>query len=175
MMPQVKLEFRKGEPLAVIMAFRGEHKFLSNFERAEVFGYPTNENAYMAWKTTNDAYRRELRELRPDDAKALSETDAFKASHRRNYSDLTRIQAMLKINREKYRVHGDLANRFLDTGDATLIEGTTWDDKFFGTCMKTGEGMNYMGRILMTIRDELRVVRGLPRLFDRPLLPVGIF
>jgi predicted NAD-dependent protein-ADP-ribosyltransferase YbiA (DUF1768 family) len=35
-----------------------------------------------------------------------------------------------------------------------LIEGNTWGDKFWGQVK--GEGANYLGRLLMKVREELQ-------------------
>lgn len=43
----------------------------------------------------------------------------------------------------------------LDTGDVELIEGNTWDDTFWGVC--NGVGTNWLGRLLMEIRSNLRL------------------
>ncbi len=48
----------------------------------------------------------------------------------------------------------DLAQRLLATGDAELVEGNNWGDRFWGICR--GEGRNELGKILMKVRDELR-------------------
>lgn len=42
----------------------------------------------------------------------------------------------------------------LATGDAELVEGNTWNDTFWGVCR--GRGQNWLGRILMEVRDEIR-------------------
>ncbi len=40
------------------------------------------------------------------------------------------------------------------TGEATLIEGNTWNDTFWGVCR--GKGQNNLGKILEAIRAENR-------------------
>lgn len=46
-----------------------------------------------------------------------------------------------------------LTRALLETGDAELIEGNTWNDTFWGVC--NGEGENNLGRLLMKVREEL--------------------
>jgi predicted NAD-dependent protein-ADP-ribosyltransferase YbiA (DUF1768 family) len=65
---------------------------------------------------------------------------------------------MLKGLRVKF---GDpvLLAKLLATEDATLVEGNTWHDLWFGRCDCTkhgGEGQNWLGRLLMALREELR-------------------
>ena len=46
----------------------------------------------------------------------------------------------------------------LSTGDQELIEGTWWHDKFWGICICTkcaNKGDNNLGKILMTVREEI--------------------
>jgi predicted NAD-dependent protein-ADP-ribosyltransferase YbiA (DUF1768 family) len=49
-----------------------------------------------------------------------------------------------------------LADRLLLTGDEELIEGNYWHDHIWGVC--DGTGTNWLGKILMEIRDELRAI-----------------
>jgi predicted NAD-dependent protein-ADP-ribosyltransferase YbiA (DUF1768 family) len=53
----------------------------------------------------------------------------------------------------------DMAAKLLATGDAILIEGNTWGDKFWGEC--DGEGANHLGHILMYVRDSKRAVNAM--------------
>jgi predicted NAD-dependent protein-ADP-ribosyltransferase YbiA (DUF1768 family) len=44
----------------------------------------------------------------------------------------------------------------LDTGEAKLEEGNRWGDEFWGVNLKTGRGKNWLGVLLMRVRNELR-------------------
>lgn len=46
-------------------------------------------------------------------------------------------------------------NSLLKTGDAVLIEGNNWGDKIWGQV--DGIGENYLRKILMKIREELKI------------------
>jgi len=61
---------------------------------------------------------------------------------------------METLLRDKFTRHADLRILLLDTGDRELVEGNTWDDRFWGVCEGVGE--NHLGRLLMKIRAELR-------------------
>jgi len=50
----------------------------------------------------------------------------------------------------------DLRNRLLATGDAELVEGTTWGDVTWGIDLNTGEGENHLGKLLMELRTRYR-------------------
>jgi len=47
-----------------------------------------------------------------------------------------------------------LRKKLLATGNATLIEGNTWGDTYWGVCK--GKGQNKLGKLLMELRSELR-------------------
>ena len=64
---------------------------------------------------------------------------------------------MYRICLAKFTQNPDLAKRLLDTGDEILEEGNTWHDTYWGVDLKTGEGKNMLGSILMRVRNELRI------------------
>lgn len=58
----------------------------------------------------------------------------------------------------KFKCNKDLAEALINTGDAILIEGNTWNDRYWGVCRGTGQ--NKLGKILMKERDRLREETG---------------
>ncbi len=55
----------------------------------------------------------------------------------------------------KFTQHADLAEKLLATGDAVLEEGNNWGDEFWGVV--DGRGMNWLGTLLMTVRDMINI------------------
>ena len=47
----------------------------------------------------------------------------------------------------------ELSSKLLATGNEELIEGNTWNDRFWGVCR--GSGRNVLGKLLMEIREDL--------------------
>lgn len=45
--------------------------------------------------------------------------------------------------------------QLIATGEEELVEGNRWNDKFWGVCLMTGQGENWLGRLLMQVRDEI--------------------
>lgn len=140
--------------VAEISGFTGRYQFLSNFYEAPVTmdgcTYVTVEAAYQAAKTLDPELRTKIRlEETPGRAKRLGR----KAEMRPDWNNM-RYGVMLDLVRQKFTVHPDLARRLLETGNATIIESNHWHDTTWGVC--DGEGENWMGRILMTVRQELR-------------------
>jgi ribA/ribD-fused uncharacterized protein len=138
----------------VIDAFTGPYFFLSNFAESPVEFegalYPTVEHAFAAAKTL-DPTERELIRLaeRPGEAKRLGRQVAL----RPGWDDL-RVEVMRGLLARKFAPGSELAARLLATGDAQLVEGNTWGDRFWGVCR--GQGRNQLGQLLMELRDQLR-------------------
>ena len=72
-----------------------------------------------------------------------------------------KIEVMREVLRCKFSQNPDLKAKLIATGDAELIEGNNWNDRFWGVCR--GVGQNHLGRLLM----ELRAVGGLTRNVSR--------
>jgi hypothetical protein len=137
-----------------ICSFDGEFSFLSNFFESSIRvdgeKYPTVEHAYQASKTFDPWQRRLIREApTPGKAKRLGKT----VKKRDDWDDI-RIGVMESLLRDKFS-SPFLAQMLIATDDATLIEGNTWGDTFWGVCGGTGENM--LGKLLMQIRSDLIV------------------
>src|SRR5919199_3797753 len=131
--------------------------FLSNFAESPVdfegAVYPTVEHAFAAAKTLDPAERELIRLApRPGDAKRLGRQVVL----RPGWDDL-RVEVMRRLLARKFAPGTELAARLLATGDARLVEGNTWGDRFWGVCR--GQGWNQLGQLLMERREQLR--RGL--------------
>lgn len=165
---QVIIQFQDGgevEPkdkTPAITAFRGEHRFLSNFYPAEVrmsgMEYPTVEHAFQAAKTTDPNLRWKVRAAgTPGEAKRMGKNLEL----RPDWEEI-KLEVMLALVRYKFTHHAELAKKLLATGNATLVEGNDWGDTFWGACRKGFhgqaplEGQNHLGLILMKVRDEIR-------------------
>jgi ribA/ribD-fused uncharacterized protein len=135
--------------------FRGEYRFLSNYHIVDVEYdgkvYPSTEHAYQAAKTLNEKEREKIRSLTtPKDAKKLGKIITMRTDW-----DSIKFEVMLELIRKKFDLkhHPELAKKLLDTKDAELIEGNWWNDTTWGVC--NGIGKNWLGKILMQVRDEL--------------------
>jgi len=129
------------------------YEFLSNFHpstvRFEGMLYPTVEHAYQASKTKDPKLRKIIASAPgPWEAKKLGKALVLR-------EDWTEIRAgiMRQLIREKFQ-NPFLGHRLLKTGDALLIMNNKWNDRFWGICRGSGE--NWLGKILMEIREELR-------------------
>lgn len=143
--------FTKERP--VINKFEGNYSFLSNFYPSPILvddkWYATVEHAYQAAKTTNPYEKERVRKMEsPGKAKRAGRHVML----RPEWEEI-KIRVMKELLQMKFQ---DLMLRplLLNTGDAELIEGNTWGDRFWGMC--EGRGYNYLGILLMQVREEIR-------------------
>jgi ribA/ribD-fused uncharacterized protein len=168
-----------------ILEFKGEYEFLSNFYPCDVHSdgawYPSLEHAFQAMKTSDPALRRAIAKL-PTAGQA-------KAAGRRIKLELEnwnrwREGLMYNLLWHKFQSNSVLRARLAATGDRILIEGNWWHDNYWGVCycfkrpkptpadagcaayrreaaaLGQVAGENRLGRLLMTLRDEIRL--GIP-------------
>lgn len=136
-----------------IDAFKDEYSFLSNFHPSPISiegkSYPTVEHAFQAGKTRDFAEKEKIRcAATPAVAKRLGR----KVKLRPDWENV-KILVMLECLIEKFK-DPELAKSLLNTGEAELIEGNTWNDTFWGVCR--GNGKNNLGKLLMDVRTRLR-------------------
>ena len=143
-----------------ITDFRGDYAFLSNFYAAPVemdgAEYPTVEHAFQAAKTHDYAKRRTIREAQsPTTAKRMGR----RIKRREDWFDVS-LAIMKELVSQKFTRYRELGEKLLATGDAALIEGNNWNDRFYGAVYDTTQeawvGENHLGQILMEVRAELR-------------------
>lgn len=138
-----------------IDSFVGKHFFLSNFYecRVEVGGilYRNTEAAYQAHKCIHPEDKWAFAALSPSDAKRLGR----RVRLRRDWEDI-KDEVMRTVVYCKFIQNPYLAQQLLETGDAELIEGNDWGDKYWGCDIHTGEGRNQLGKILMETRAIIR-------------------
>lgn len=136
-----------------ITQFRDENRFLSNFYYAPVIyegiEYKTSENAFQAAKCANPADRQQFANLSPLDAKRIGK----KVALRPDWEDV-KFDIMREIVLAKFTQNEDLKIKLMYTKGAYLEEGNTWGDTVWGIDMRTGQGENNLGKILMQIRDQ---------------------
>lgn len=139
----------------MIREFRGQYSFLSNFFKlpfpivVENIGYDTVEHYYIAMKTLDNKERLKIATMPPTGLKAYG-----KGLQLREDWDSIRLSVMEFGLREKFKSNFRIRRLLMKTGDLFIQEGNFWNDKFWGICLKTGNGKNHLGQLLMKIRDE---------------------
>ena len=137
----------------MINEFRGENYFLSNFFNAPVMYqglmYKNNEAAFQSAKVLDIETRKQFCNLDPSSAKRKGR----QVKLRKDWEDV-KVSIMEEIVRDKFTRNEELAQKLIKTGNLKLIEGNTWNDKYWGVC--NGYGLNVLGAILMKVRSELQ-------------------
>ncbi len=134
-----------------ILEFQGEYRFLSNFWPAlidyEGITYPSVEHAYQAAKTLDQDTRLVIAAT---DTPGKTKRLGGGVTLRPNW-DFIKRQVMKDLLLIKFRKDGPLHNWLMCTRDE---EGNYWGDTYWGVCK--GVGMNWLGKLLMEVREELR-------------------
>lgn len=129
-------------------------EFLSNFEPCYVtmYGviYPSVENAYQASKCIYPQDRAQFLTVTAGQAKRLGKKVAIRPDF-----DSKKLVFMETLLRRKFSPDNPhLMQQLIATGDIELVEVNSWNDTFWGEC--NSQGQNNLGKLLMTIRQDLR-------------------
>jgi len=135
-----------------IRRFKGNYFFLSNFAPSEVYlykkKYPTVEHAFQAAKCNTCKERTKIQHAKtPAQAKRLGK----KVDLRKDWDDI-KLKIMEDLLIQKFS-NLEYRTKLKATRARTLIEGNTWGDTYWGVC--NDEGKNHLGKLLMSIRDEI--------------------
>lgn len=140
-----------------IKGFSGEYRFLSNFFPCKIilYGlqYPSVEHAYVACK------HQEYDLIEHNKMVVMSAGQVKRYGRlipiRKNW-DSIKTAVMLGLLRKKFsnELNPDLVTLLLATENAYIEETNLWGDVFWG--VSHGKGLNVLGNLLMTVREELR-------------------
>ena len=145
-----------------------EHRWLSNMTRVDILHkgimYPSTENFYQAMKYNEfDMIKLEgwdfsisvrshiAYNLKPSESKQFSKDNLMTSTK----FEESKIEIMRYAQRQKYK-HKYFMSKLLATGDSYLEEGNWWHDCYWGCDIKTREGENNLGKIIMEVRSEIR-------------------
>lgn len=138
-----------------IRVFKGEYAFLSNMYLAPLWWngklWRSSEHAYQAAKTLDESEQEEIRAcVRPHDTKRKGKFVTMIPEW-----NSIRVDVMREVVQCKFHQNPKLMELLLATEGMTLIEGNWWHDRFWGVCpYDSNNGSNWLGRILMEVRDE---------------------
>jgi ribA/ribD-fused uncharacterized protein len=118
--------------------------------------WPTSEHYFQAQKFALADYREQIRQA-PSPMIAARLGRSRKIPIRSDWEEV-KLQIMRAAVRQKFAAHAALTKLLLSTGDEELIEAAP-NDSYWG-CGADGAGQNWLGRILMELRDELRLTEG---------------
>lgn len=140
----------------MINYFRGEYGWLSNMTEVPI-DYAGNlfrsvENAYIWAKSPNKYWLEFCLNNPPDICKKKSKEIDVRKDWEEVKLGIMYELLKLKFNQEPFKT------KLLNTGNQNIIEGNYWNDKFWGMCLKSNpnEGENWLGRLIMNIRQKLK-------------------
>lgn len=133
----------------MIFEFRGDYSFLSNFY-IEPDGTHV-EGEYQAKKCRNAEDVERFKGLSPKEAKKLARHIDIKY----NWDDI-KLDIMRGLVKQKFMDHASLRAKLLATGYEEIEEGNWWGDHYWGVC--GGWGFNWLGKILMDVREMVREI-----------------
>ena len=130
--------------------FAGEFGFLSNFYPAPVtldgVEYPTVEHAFQAAKTLDESERAWIRRAQ---TASIAKKRGREVALRDDWESI-KVDVMRDLLRRKFAIP-ELKIWLRATRGRDLVEGNTWNDRFWGQV--DGVGQNWLGRLLMEIRE----------------------
>jgi len=138
-----------------VLRFVGKFDFLSNFYSSSFVWdnilWPHAEAAYQAAKTLDRKERLKISQMKPVEAKRYGKTVVLRLDW-----EEVKYDTMYEIVNAKFTQNPDLLDRLLATGYVELQEGNYWKDRTWGVCpIGSGKGKNWLGQILMSIRDGI--------------------
>lgn len=139
-----------------IMEFRGDNRYLSNFFPASFVWnntlWPNAEVAYQAAKATSAEDALSFMSLTAGQAKRHGREIKIREDW-----DEVKFDLMRDIVRAKFVQNPELRDKLLATGTSHIEEGNNHNDRIWGVCPPgSSQGQNWLGKILMEIREDLR-------------------
>lgn len=148
-----------------LKGFSGERAFLSNFCQRE-FTIPPEENPFeskpFVVKSAEHAFQCQKATTLEDFNSILSQPSPADAKYtarniqmRSDWEDV-KVDIMRRVLSHKFE-DPELREMLLATGDDELVEENYWFDDFWGVdSIHNLGGQNWLGKILMEIRDSIR-------------------
>ena len=140
----------------MIKEFQGKYRWLSNFAPVNIIlsgiQYRSVEHAYMSEKSDELWWKYFCRDtIKPGDVKRKSKDIKL-------FDDWydKRVGVMAMCIEQKYNIEPYKTN-LINTGNLLIQEGNYWNDKFWGVCLKTNEGLNVLGKLIMSKREQLKI------------------
>ncbi len=131
---------------------------MSNFApvkiKLEGMTYPSVEHAYMSAKSNDDSWKQFCANEKntAQQVKRASRDIQLVDNWETKKLEVMEECIRQKFNQEPYKT------KLLETGNMPIQEGNRWGDKFWGVCLKTNEGLNHLGRLIMQVRDDLSLL-----------------
>lgn len=139
----------------MIKEFQSQYRWLSNFYPVvieyEGRKYPSVEHAYMSVKSTDIKWK--LKCADPNNSPGYIKRESRKVQLLLNWEEV-KENVMFTCLLNKF-TQEPFMTQLKETFGQHIQEGNNWGDKYWGVDLKTGEGKNVLGNLIMKIRDEI--------------------
>jgi len=141
-----------------IKFYKSREKYgpFSNFTKIPVYlddrMWPTTEHYYQSQKFLDKDLREQVRLAKW--AGEASQIGRDRGLPLRDDWEVVKLDVMRKVVRAKIEQYDYIRDLLLSTGDEEIIEDSPID--YFWGCGKTGTGHNWLGKIWMEMREDLR-------------------
>lgn len=134
--------------------FKGEYSWLSNMASCKPFivkgiTYNSVENWYQASKTHNVGIKDKISKMNPYDSKNYGGIIGKRADWSKVKKEVMKVGIDYKFNQDNFK------NLLLNTGNIELIEGNYHGDTYWGVDLRTSQGKNELGQMIMNKRIEI--------------------
>jgi len=144
-------------PKSAIKFFKDDYEKFSNFYPVVIYyehrNYKSVEHAFVAAKSNDEMFRKEISEMASDTAGlAKRKGRIIKLRPRWN---LIRYPIMKRFLMQKFS-YNEFKKLLLSTDDAYIEEGNYWHDNYWGNCYckkcENINGQNNLGKLIMGVR-----------------------
>lgn len=139
----------------MIKEFQKEYRWLSNFAPVDIkwehgIVYPSVEHFFVSYKTDHIPTKKKIASIEhPAQAKKYGQKIDLVDNWDERKDMVMMIGLIEKFKQEPYRT------KLIETGDEYIQEGNYWGDTYWGVDLKTGEGENKLGKMIIEIREEI--------------------
>lgn len=137
----------------VIDSFKGKYAAFSNFYVKDFeykgFVWTCSEGAFQAMKSFDENDWKRMSRMNPSEVKRAGRRLKLREDWEEVKDDVMYDVCLTKFSQDQ-----EAKELLLSTGNAKLIEGNTWGDRYWGVV--DGVGKNKLGKTLMKVRETLK-------------------
>jgi ribA/ribD-fused uncharacterized protein len=139
----------------MIKEFKGEYGWLSNFASVKItldgITYPSVEHAYMSAKSNDPEWKNFC--SNPNNTAGQVKKHSKTIILKDGWDDI-KLLVMEECLKQKFNQE-PFKGLLLATGQQHIQEGNWWGDSFWGVDLRTNQGENHLGELIMKIRNVL--------------------
>lgn len=138
----------------MIKQFKDEYSWLSNFYlcliKINSLIFPSVEHAYQSEKSQELSWKI----LCQNEDASIVKKKSRKLEINLKEWNKRKLKVMEECINQKFDQE-PFKSLLLQTGEKYIQEGNYWGDEYWGVNLKTGKGLNHLGKLIMKKRDKL--------------------